>query len=232
MLTVEDTRMATTSEFSDFDYQPMSPLGPIALLLGLIALSAMLGYIGVIIAAVCSLVCVFCWFSIRRSESLGGGMAGLGTLLAVGSTITGAVMFYMAYKYECPPDYRRTNFPREIAEKQFEVGVHGERVIPPSVKALEGKKIFLKGFVWQTQGTRNRRDFILLKDSGECCFGGNPKSYDMIEITLDEDHESVEFPTLSMVSVAGILSADPTAPTDGVVYTMKAHKCERARTSF
>ena len=54
----------------------------------------------------------------------------------------------------------------------------------------------------------------------------------MIHITLAEEHESVDYPMLKMVSVAGILKADPTVPDGQAVYTMEAHKCEYARTTF
>lgn len=237
----EDAGMVTetpesleTESFEQFDYTPMSPLAPISFLLALVGLTAFLGFYGNFVALAAAILAVLALRRIRASEGAMGGLklAKSALVISVVSFIGGTTMFSVAYATECPEGYERVNFPRQIAEKMFTYTPEGQRTIHEEVQPFLETPIFLKGYVYQTRATTGRRDFILLKDSGQCCFGGDPAPYDMIHIRLAEDHETVEFPTLSMVSVAGILTADPSAPEGAAVYTMEAHQCERARTSF
>lgn len=240
MPVVEETGMSESTTYqassdvsNEFSYTPMSPLAPIGLLLSLIGLTAFYGFYGIFVAFLAAIVCGIAVRKISAAEGAltGGIMARIGLVLSVVATVGGAIMFSWAYSTECPEGYERHNFPREIAEKQFAYAGR-QRLIHPDVEPLLNKPIFIKGYVYQTRSTRSQRDFILLKDSGDCCFGGDPAAYDMIQITLSEDHEPVDFPMLSMVSVAGVLKADPDAPDGLAVYTMIADKTERARTSF
>ncbi len=95
----------------------------------------------------------------------------------------GSAKMSYEYKHEVPEGYQRVNFQKDVAEKQF-VFFGGRRKLDPTVAALVGKKVYLKGFMYATQATEGLRQFILLKDNGECCFGGKPKSHDYIIVTL------------------------------------------------
>ncbi len=60
------------------------------------------------------------------------------------------------------------------------------QVVPPSALALEGKKIFIKGYIYPGREKDGIRQFLLVRDQGDCCFGGNPKITDRIQVTLDD----------------------------------------------
>ena len=47
-----------------------------------------------------------------------------------------------------------------------------------------GSPSFLKGYIHPSSGSGLLKQFILVPDLGTCCFGGQPKSSDMIEVTL------------------------------------------------
>ena len=59
--------------------------------------------------------------------------------------------------------------------------------LPVSPKSLElsGKKIFIKGYMHPGVSSSGKVDrFILVPDMGTCCFGGEPKATDMIEVHI------------------------------------------------
>jgi hypothetical protein len=58
------------------------------------------------------------------------------------------------------------------------------QIVPPSAEELDGERVFIKGYV--LAGTRKDgiRTFILVRDQGDCCFGGNPKLTDRILVQL------------------------------------------------
>jgi hypothetical protein len=234
MSIAEDTRMSATAEITnEFDYTPMSPLAPIAVIMSLLGLTAFIGFYGIFVALI---AVVISWLAVGKIKAADGELGGLGLsrialVVSVVTVASSSVLLAYNYSTECPEGYERHNFPREISDYQF-VYTGGQRAIPPEVQPILNKKVFIKGFVYHTRTTRNQREFILLKDQGDCCFGGDPAPHDMIHITLSEDHDSVNFPMLTMVSVAGIIKADPTAPPGQAVYEMEADKCEYSRTSF
>ena len=68
------------------------------------------------------------------------------------------------------------------------------------------------------------KKFILIPDLGTCCFGGQPRLTDMIEVTLSGD-QTVR-PSLRQVKIAGVLKVDtslkPVKELQGVFYQLKA----------
>ncbi|MEY3457901.1 MAG: hypothetical protein RL215_1058 [Planctomycetota bacterium] len=169
----------------EFDYIPVSPWAPIALVMGGLSLTGFMGFFGLYVAAFGIFVgCA----AVMRIRSGGGAVKGMwmafaGLILSTISLTGGSVKMAHAWSTEVPEGYRRVHFPSEIADQQF-VYVGGRRKIPPPVAELVGKPLYIKGFMWATQATDGIPRFILLKDNGECCFGGKPKSHDFITVTL------------------------------------------------
>ena len=50
--------------------------------------------------------------------------------------------------------------------------------------AIDGKEVFIKGYIHPASGTGDLKQFILVPDLGTCCFGGQPRSTSMIEVKL------------------------------------------------
>jgi hypothetical protein len=50
---------------------------------------------------------------------------------------------------------------------------------------LDGKRVFLKGYMFPTDG-RPVSEFTLCRDSGECCFGGQPSPWDMVRVVMKD----------------------------------------------
>ena len=224
-------------EMSEFDYRPVPMLASISLFLGIASFLALLGLFGLVVALVGMLIGALTLLRIRLARGVLGGqaLAGVGLALSVVFFCTGAWFQYSDYVSELPPGYERVNFPREIAEKKFVYALDEEsqtmrRELHPDVERFEDQKIFVKGYMWQTKRIHGLDEFILLKDNGECCFGGDPAAHDMMLVRMQEG-QTVDYMG-GMIAVAGILRCYPEAGEGEPVYVLEAFHCDRARTSF
>jgi len=136
---------------------------------------------------------------------------------------------YAGYIYatEVPDGYERISFntmkPDEIQER-------GGMAIPPEIAALNGKKVFIKGYIRPGSApVRNNIDrFLLVRDNNQCCFGdlSKVKYYDqmIVEITkgkrVDDD--------LRILRMGGVLEIHPENLARGVGYPVFSLKADYA----
>ncbi len=218
---------------AEFDYRPMPVLAPIAAVLGVLSLSSFLGLFGIALAMLGTLIGLIAFWQIRRSMGAYGGqrvaLAGLFSSLVLG--ICGAALQFYKYKHEVPPGYQRVSFTQDISARKF-IEEDGLQRVPPDVTALTGKPIFLKGFMYPTNQEHGLSSFLLLKDSGQCCFGGQPALQDMIGVEvkpgLDVDYYN------GRVAVAGTLKLNANYQGGSLepIYLFEADQFSKARTSF
>src|SRR5262249_4919157 len=114
---------------------------------------------------------------------------------------------YHAYAYatELPEGYLRVNFadlakhePRWVDEKME---------VDPDVAELDGKPIFIKGYMYPTGRLTGITEFVLVKDTGQCCFGGQPKLSDRIVVKFEEGM-TVDHREQQLVGVGGVFRAN------------------------
>ena len=227
----DKTGWASEANFDDFDYTPVSPWGPISLALGIASLTAFIGLFGLGLAFLGVVIGIAAVIRIRSDKGAvkGTGLAAIGLTLSVLCLGLGTTKMVHAYQTEVPEDHLRLNFPVDISSKEF-VYYGGARRLHPDVAPLIGKKVYLKGFMWETQKPTGLTDFVFLKDNGECCFGGEPKPFDMMVVNLTEENATDAY--TGMVAVAGILNANVNAGEDEPVYTIDATVVKEAPTPF
>ena len=221
-----------------FDYHPMPVLVPIAAVLALGSLLAFLGLIGIVIGVVAVPVAILAWWKVRSSEGFysGGGLAKASLVLALVGLIGGSAWQRQMYLNEVPEGFRRVNFSYDISKKPVAETPTGVEV-PDDVAELEGREIFIKGYMYPQQQTEDLRAFLLLKDTGECCFGGQPKVTDMIGVEMEGDLRA-DHHDLLLVSVAGTFHINhnygrPNASGDPKpLYHLDATHFEIAKTQF
>lgn len=118
----------------------------------------------------------------------GAGWAKLGIALSLACLIGGMATAGYVYATEVPEGYTRTSFI-EFAPDQQELAEGVD--IPPEVEDLDGKKVFLKGYIrpGSIDYQRGFRKFLLVRDNNECCYGdlSKVKYFDQVRVTLDED---------------------------------------------
>jgi len=222
-----------------FDYKPVPILAPVAVFFGILALFSFLTVTGVPVALVGLVLSAWCLLKIRRAGGDLGGMwlARAGLLLSAVSLVGGSTLHSYAYAHEVPDGYARLNFTHDISQKGFVVE-NGYLRPHDDVVALDGKKIFLKGYMYPTRQYEGITSFVFCRDSGTCCFGGTPKVEDMIVVHLAGD-ATTEYHA-GLVSVAGTfelrkelgderfgeqVGAEP-------IYKMTATLVEPSRTGF
>lgn len=111
-------------------------------------------------------------------EFSGTGLAKTG-LIGCSVLFLGGLLYHSyVYYTEVPNGYQRVAF--------FKLQAPDKGPDVPTELALEidGDPVFLKGYIHPSSGSGMLRQFILVPDLGTCCFGGQPKSSDMIEVTL------------------------------------------------
>jgi hypothetical protein len=59
--------------------------------------------------------------------------------------------------------------------------------MPDWLKGLDGQTIRLRGFMYPPSFPDGITRFLLARDNQICCFGRNPKAYDIVAVTLRED---------------------------------------------
>ncbi len=111
-----------------------------------------------------------------------------------------------AYEYatEVPPNYERITW-RDLQPDDS----NAYRMISDEAENLDGKKVFIKGYVYPNNEQTNLKAFVLVRDKGTCCFGGTPKATDMIYVKL-EGKLRVNY-SWNQRKLAGIFSIDDAA---------------------
>ncbi|MEX2172713.1 MAG: DUF3299 domain-containing protein [Pirellulaceae bacterium] len=162
--------------------------------------------------------------SIRRypSEYTGTALALVGIALGIAMFFGGAARHTYVYVTEVPEGYVRTAFGELQPDPDY------PELYPVSPKAMElaGKQVFIKGYMHPgvaSSGKVNR--FILVPDMGTCCFGGDPKTTDMIEVYVPNADARIAY-SRTQIKLAGDFAVGQTSgPTlemkNPVLYHLK-----------
>ncbi|MBI1311814.1 hypothetical protein GC176_11025 [bacterium] len=190
---------------NEFSYRPTPPSALVALITGLLSLLALLTPLALPLTVIGLVLALLALRTIRAAngEFSGKAISLIGLVLCTVSLVGGASWHSYAYATEVPKGYQRISFSRDVSKKGF-VFANGVNSYHPDVKALDGQKVFIKGYMYPDGQMEGIRNFIFCKDSGDCCFGGSPKLTDMMEVVIAENARPATF-TTGLVAVAGTL---------------------------
>jgi len=202
-------------------YRAVSKSAVLCLVLGLLSLGGLL-FSALLPLPVAGIVLgLVARVKLRRypDELSGRPAVVLGMVLNIAVFVGGSVMHTVVYATEVPEGFRRISF----ADLQ-PVPEAPQLPIPPQALDLNGKKVFIKGYVYPDGQQYNIKRFILIPDMGTCCFGGQPKLTDMVEVTLRDPLRTI-FERRKR-RLAGTLSVDtrlkPVSGLGGVYYRLDA----------
>ncbi len=212
---------------NEFSYKPVLGLAIVSIVMALVALLGLLFWALIPVAFLGMVVAGVALLQLYRSagEYRGFGGAWFSLVVCVLAFFGGIGLQVHAYQTEVPEGFERMNFTVDISKKGFVYTRDGGMGAHPDVAALDGKKIFLKGFVYPQSQTHGLKGFLFCRDSGDCCFGGKPKPEDRIGVTMTGD-KTIDFYS-GRVAVAGTFRLnrnvqsenDPVYLMDGEVYT-------------
>jgi hypothetical protein len=90
--------------------------------------------------------------------------------------------------------------------------------MPAWLKALDGRRIRIRGFMYPTFQQTGVHAFGLARDNQICCFGRNPKIYDVFDVVLHEGTTTNYIPNRPF-DVVGVFHIRPEAE-DGKIYRL------------
>lgn len=202
-------------------YRALSRSAVASLILGLFSLLAFIAPPLLIFAFFGLLLGINAVLGIRRypEELSGRSLAWAGSLVSAVALFGGGGLHTYVYATEVPEGYQRVSFAELQPLKE-----QPQEPVPPTALALDGKKVFVKGYVYPDGQQYNIKRFVLVPDMGTCCFGGQPKLTDMIEVTLKDPHRT-EYSRRKR-KLAGTLKVDralkPVDGLGGVYYQLEA----------
>jgi hypothetical protein len=209
-------------EEEQLQYRPISRAAIVSVLLVVLSLGSLIFGILLVVPFIATVLGLWAWRSISRrpAEYAGKMWAILGTVLN-GLILVGAgSMHWFALATEVPPGYEPINFDLLQPDPR-----NPHELVPPTALALNGRRVFIKGYIHPSvAGLGPVQQFVLVPDMGTCCFGGQPKLTDMIEVTMPPNHP-VRY-TRRRLQLAGTLKVDtqlkPVDGLTGVFYQMEA----------
>lgn len=164
-------------------YRALSTSAVASLIIGLLSILAILDWSLVAIPFIGIPLSIVSLVRVKRhgDELTGAGLARAGLSLSLLFGVIGPGWLTYVYVTEVPDGYDRISYA-ELQPDETQV----DQQVPPSALALEGQRIFIKGYVYPGREKDGIRKFLLVRDQGECCFGGNPRITDRIFVTLED----------------------------------------------
>ena len=218
-----ELQMTASTDTVDFPYRALSRGAIASLIFAALALPGLiptfepliaLSFIGIAAA-------FFAIVGIRRypDEFSGLSLAKFGLIANSLILVGGITMHSYIYMTEVPDGYERIPFyrlqtPDPAPDAPTEVAVN-----------IDGKPVFIKGYVHPSSGGGRLRQFVMVPDLGTCCFGGQPRSTDMIEVTLTGGQTIQSGMTRRKVAGKFLLNRRPQSLSDFdnvVFYRLKA----------
>ncbi|WP_437188251.1 hypothetical protein SH668x_001688 [Planctomicrobium sp. SH668] len=203
-----------SNEFGEFSYRPVPVLSVVGLILSLLSFLAIFVWQAMPLCFLGFLFCGLGLWTIIRSDGAYGGWATsiVGLLLAPLFAICGISLQLYMYQTEVPDGYHRLNFVKDISDLKV-VEENGKIGPPPRLVELDGKKVFLKGYIYQTKQTENLHSFLFVKDNQSCCFGANPEIWDRLGVVMDGE-KTINYHA-GRVAVAGTFRLNPEFNPEG-----------------
>jgi hypothetical protein len=114
-----------------------------------------------------------------RSDELTGRIpAAIGIGLAIIGLIGGQARLWYVRITELPPGHVRMSYADLQPPERSLIK------IPDAAYKFNGQRVLIKGYALAGNRKDGIRTFILVRDKGDCCFGGNPKLTDRILVQL------------------------------------------------
>jgi hypothetical protein len=197
----------------DVDYRSLSKAAVFSLILGILSVVAFVGE-GLLILPVLGLICgITAMRSITRypEELTGKAAAWIGIGLSLICLVGAASSHAYEYNTEVPDGFERLPFYALRPDPD-----HPEEAVPAEVMKLDGKKIFIKGYVHPSVKEKGAvKQFTLVGDMKECCFGGAPKVTDFVDVNIVGE-DTIRY-SWRLRKLAGVLRVDPMmARTNGL----------------
>lgn len=192
----------------EFDYRPVAILAPISLIVGVCSATGLMFPGGVLIGVAGILLASVSLWQIRTAQGeLSGRWLGLaGLVVSTLFTVAGGGYHGYVYATEVPEGHERLSF--SWLSKQGMVIEEGQNPRPTDeVAQFDGKKIYIKGYMYPVRQRHGLTEFVLCKDNGDCCFGGQPKLTDMITVKM-QPGLTVDLLEQQLVGVAGTFRAN------------------------
>jgi hypothetical protein len=221
-VTLESVSTVSSSAADLHPYRAVSRSAVLSLVLGVVSLLSYIFASLLVLPAVGLILGIMAYRTVRRypDEYTGGRMALAGAalcgLVLVGATATHAYV----YATEVPDGYIRVGF----WDLQPDLD-HPELPIPPKAIELAGKPIFIKGYMHPGVASMGKvNHFIIVPDMGTCCFGGQPKPTDMIEVKVPPGGERFAYSRtrIKLTGTFGVSQPRKSLGLDNVWYHLDA----------
>ena len=170
-------------EADQFEYRSVSKAAIVCVVFALLAALAFLFEVFVIFPLLGLCFGLAALSSIRKypHELIGKTAAKIGTIVCAICLFGSVALHAYVWFTEVPEGYQRISFGALNADPKSGLDYSEDAV------ELDGKKVFLRGYVRPGVKKRNLSKFILVGDFGSCCFGGSPKIWDIIAVDIQTD---------------------------------------------
>ena len=115
----------------------------------------------------------------RPDEFIGRPLA-IGAIVVSAVTLVGGlVTLSRAYVAELPEGFERINY-------SLLQPLDGDPInaVPETAQNINGRSVLLKGYMYPGKQQQGITQFLLVRDQGDCCFGGSPKITDRVLVQL------------------------------------------------
>ena len=192
-------------------YKTLSSAAVASLVVGILSLLAFLHpwFVAIPMVGVVLAVVAIRGIKANSEEFTGLPIAKAGLLLSLLFGVAGPSYQAVVYATEVPEGALRISY----AQLQPDEEVPGQ-LIPPSALELNDQQVFIKGYIYPDKQQHGIAQFVLCRDQGDCCFGGNPKVTDRIKVVLPREL-AVSY-SQRQFKVAGKFRVEPTQTAEGL----------------
>ncbi len=240
--TLQSTTQAP-SPHGEFVYQPIPASAPLAAAAGSLAclgpiwhfaegISAMSLVAWTFMCVAAGVLGLLTLSKIRKTEGAFSGTktAATGVILGGVAALCNIGVSALLVSTEVPEGFAAINFTSDISQKGF-----GEKnELHPEIAAMNGEKIYLRGFMYRGKQRMGLNSFVIVKDNQQCCFGRQPNQSDMVEVFLPAG-ESFDL-ELGLTGVAGTFRTSNARSQSKLqfrpIYRIDADFCKRAKVDF
>ena len=151
----------------------------------------------------------------RAPEEIGGfALTSTATALCVILAISATCWRVYSFYHNAPPGYEIVEFDSMALTKDGEV--------PPEIAALNGRRVYVDGYMYPTKRHAGITDFNLVRTLGHCqyCSPGT-NAADMIAVSMERGRE-VNYRANKLVGVGGVFYVNENFRPGELPYSMKA----------